>query len=120
MFHLMPESKGKITGFRATGRLTAPDYQEVLIPSLEALLKKHGKIRLLVFLDEEFAGHGLGALWEDTKFFPRHQDDFEKVAIAGAPRWVEVMIKLLAPFMKGEARTFSGEQLKEAWDWIRK
>ena len=115
----MPESEGNILGIRATGRLTEADYQEVLIPSLEALIKKHGKIRLLAFLDERFAGHELGALWEDTKFFPRHQDDFEKVAIVGAPRWVEVMIKLLAPIMEGEARTFSGERLQEAWDWVK-
>ena len=46
-------------------------------------------------------------------------NDFEKVAIVGAPRWVEVMIKLLAPIMEGEARTFSGERLQEAWDWVK-
>ena len=43
MFQIMPESQGKILGLRATGKLTVQDYQEVLIPRLEALIKKHGK-----------------------------------------------------------------------------
>ena len=115
----MPESEGNIIGIRATGRLTASDYQEVLIPNLEALIKKHGKIRFLAFLDEGFTGHEPGAFWEDMKFFPRHQDDFEKVVIVGAPKRVEVMLKLLAPIMDGETRTFFSEQLQEAWDWIK-
>jgi hypothetical protein len=44
MFQIMPESDGKIIGLRVTGKLTDQDYQKVLIPSLEALIKKHGKI----------------------------------------------------------------------------
>jgi hypothetical protein len=119
LFHIMPESKGNIIGFRGTGKLTERDYQEVLFPKLEALINKRGKIRLLVFLDEEFAGHELGAFWEDTKFLPRHREDLEEIVIVGGPKWVDFIIKLFAPLMKGNARTFPSEQLEEAWDWIK-
>ena len=77
-------------GLRATGKLTDQDYKKVLLPGLEALIKQHGKIRLLCFLDEEFAGLEPGAMWEDAKFFFPHKNDFEKMAIVGAPKWVEV------------------------------
>jgi SpoIIAA-like len=119
MFQIMPESEGKVIGLRATGKLTDQDYQEVLIPSLESLINQHGKIRLLCFMDEEFAGLEAGAFWDDAKFFLPHKDDFEKMAIVGGPKWIELIMKLFAPLMKGDVKTFSGEQLSTAWNWIR-
>ena len=118
MFQVMPESDGKIMGIRATGKLTDQDYQ-VLIPKLEALIKQHGKIRLLCFIDEEFTGMEPGAMWDDAKFFLPHRADFEKMAIVGGPKWVELAMKLFAPLMKGDYQTFSGDQLAEAWEWIK-
>ena len=54
-----------------------------MIPSLAALISQPGKVRLLCFMDEEFAGFEAGAMWDDAKFFLPHQDDFEKLAIVG-------------------------------------
>jgi hypothetical protein len=119
MFQIMPESGGKIVGLRATGKLTDQDYQEVLIPSLEALINQHGKVRLLCYMDDEFSGVEAGAIWDDAKFFLPHKDDIEKMAIVGGPEWIKLIMKLFAPLMKGEVKVFSGEQLSKAWEWIR-
>jgi hypothetical protein len=118
MVQIMPESQGKILGLRATGKLTDQDYQEVLIPRLEALIKKHGKVRLLCFMDEEFAGVEAGAMWDDAKFFLPHKNDFEKMAIVGGPKWIELIMKLFAPLMQGEYKTFATGELSKAWEWI--
>ena len=114
MLKIMPESQGKIIGLRATRKLTDQDYKEVLIPGLEALISKHGKIRLLCFMDEEFAGLEPGAIWDDAKFFFPHKDDFEKMAIVGGPKWVELTMKLFAPLIEGDVKTFSDDHLQEA------
>ena len=119
MLQIMPESDGKIIGLRIAGKLTDRDYQEILIPSLEALINQHGKIRLLCFLDEEFAGMEAWAMWDDAKFFLPRKDDFEKIALVGGPKWMQLSLKLFAPLMKGETKVFSDEQLPEAWEWIR-
>jgi hypothetical protein len=119
MFQIIPESQGKIIGLRATGKLTDQDYQEILIPSLEALINQHGRIRLLCFMDEDFAGLEAGALWDDAKFFLPHKDDFEKMAIVGGPKWIELAMRLFASLMKGDVKTFPSDQLPQAWDWIR-
>ena len=119
MFQIMSESEGKVIGVRATGKLTDQDYQEVLIPSLEALINQHGKVRLLCYMDDEFAGVEAGAIWDDAKFFLPHKDDLEKMAIVGGPKWIELITKLFAPLMKGDVNIFSGEQLSKAWEWIR-
>jgi SpoIIAA-like len=99
MIQIMPESHGKIIGVKPSGKLTDRDYQEVLIPTLESLIKEHGKIRLLCLLDEGFAGMEVGAMWDDAKFFLPHKDDFEKMAIVGGPQWVKLAMKIFAPLM---------------------
>lgn len=119
MVKIMPESEGKIIGLRTTGKLTDQDYQEVLIPNLETLINQHGKIRLLWFMDEEFTGLEAGAMWDDAKFFLPHKDDFEKMAIVGGPKWIELIVKLFAPLMTGDVETFSWDQLPKAWNWIK-
>ena len=119
MLQIMPESEGKIIGLSVAGKLTERDYREVLIPTLAALIKQHGKIRLLCFLDEKFAGMEAGAMRDDAKFVLPRKDDFEKIAMAGGPQWMQLSLKLFAPLMQGEVRVFSGGQLPEAWEWIR-
>ncbi len=119
MIQIMPESGGKIIGLKPYGKLTDQDYQEVLIPTLETLIKQHGKIRLLCLLDEGFEGMEAGAMWDDAKFYLPHRNDFEKMAIVGGPQWVQLAMKIFAPLMQGDTKLFAVEQLSEAWEWIR-
>ena len=43
----------------------------------------------LIEFGEEYEKYELGAMWEDTKFGVKHAKDFGKVAVVGAPKWVE-------------------------------
>jgi hypothetical protein len=113
------ESQGKVLWLRARGKLSRADYQEVLIPRLEAVLKEHGKARLLFHLAPDFACWELGALWDDLVFDLKHKDDFEKLAVVGAARWADAAVKIFSRFMSGEVKTMLEEQLAEAWEWLQ-
>ncbi len=119
MLEVMPESTGKILWLRAAEKLTEKDYREVLVPRLEAVLREHGKVRVLFHLDPDFQGWTAGGLWEDLKLDWQHLGDFEKVALVGASIWVDAGMKLFAHFMPGQVRTFLREHLAEAWIWIQ-
>ena len=119
MIEILPDSRGKILGIRATGKLTDQDYQEVLIPALEGIIRDQGKARFLCHMDKNFEGLEMGAMWDDARFFLKHKNDFEKMAVVGGRKWIEVMVKLFAQFMVVEVRTFPDEQLQEAWEWIK-
>jgi hypothetical protein len=111
---------GNIVSLTASGKLSRADYQRALIPRLESLIEKHGKLRVMFLLDETFRGWDLSAAWDNTCFDFRHRNDFEKVAVVGAPKWEEWCVKWLAyPLFKGELRTFRGRDLDAAWNWIR-
>ncbi len=119
MIDILPESQGKILGIRTSGKLTDHDYQATLIPCLEAIIREEGKARVLFQMDERFQGWEMDAMWDDAKFGVAHRHDFEKFAVVGGPRWVEWGAKLGALFMQTELRTFPGDQLQAAWEWIK-
>jgi hypothetical protein len=119
MLEVMPESTGKILWLRAADRLTDRDYREVFMPRLEAVIREHGKVRVLFHLAPDFQGWTLGALWEDLKIDRKYWNEFEKVALVGASVWADAMMKLFGHFMHGQVRTFLREQLTEAWIWIQ-
>jgi hypothetical protein len=119
MLEIMSESQGNVLAVKAQDKLTEGDYRELFIPTLEALLQEHGKVRLLFLLDESFAGWELGALWEDAKFGLKHKDDFEKLAVVGGAKWVAWGTRLFAYFMEGQVKTFPLEELSAAREWIK-
>ena len=118
MIEILPKSHGNILGIKATGKVTAEDYETVLIPKLDSLLAENETARFLYFLPEEFEGFEMGAMWDDAKYAGGHIDRFDKIALVGGPKWIEWTTKLSAIFIKGEAKTFHENELDQAWSWL--
>jgi hypothetical protein len=119
MIEVMPASQGNVAGVRVTGKLTTQDYEEVIIPRLDAIINEYGKARFMWVLDDGFQGAEAGAMWDDAKFGFKHRHDFEKLALVGGPAWMDWLTKLAAKIISGETKTFPREQLEEAWDWLK-
>jgi hypothetical protein len=119
MFEIMSESAGNILGVRATGKLTDEDYKNTFLPKLASVLKEHDSANLLLFCDEGFEGWTPKAMWDDAYFGWIHRNDFNKMAVVSPPAYVDWCMKLSKHFMKGEIKTFTSDQLSEAWAWLR-
>lgn len=113
------EQDGNIVSMQAKGKLTHNDYQQVLIPRLEQVIKEHGKARILFAMGEEFHGWEPAAMWDDAKFGMQHRTDFEKCAVVGGPKWVEWATKIGTVIVSCECKTFPANQLTEARTWIK-
>ncbi len=119
MIELMKESAGPVLGFRAGGVLSDADYREVLIPALEKAIAQYGRVRCLVCFEEDFRGWEALALWDDAVFGMSHRSDFSRLAVVGAPEWLDWAVKMSAWLMDGEVRTFPREELEKAWNWVK-
>ncbi|MBI5570157.1 MAG: STAS/SEC14 domain-containing protein [Desulfomonile tiedjei] len=119
MIEILPESEGSTLAIRGRGRLTAADYENLLIPRLEAILQQHAKARLLFDMDDDFKGWEFRAAWDYAKFGLKHTDHFEKVAAVCGPKWVQWGMKFKSLFVPGEVKTFSCAERPEALEWIR-
>ena len=95
MIEIMTESAGNVLGVRLTGKVTDDDYETVFIPALEKKIAEHGKARIVYYMDSEFEGWNVGAMWDDAKFGLKHRNDFEKIGpwsadrlgLSGEPSW---------------------------------
>jgi hypothetical protein len=75
------EAGGEILVIRLSGKLTRQDYER-FVPEVERLIRRHGKIRMLVQL-HDFHGWELGGWWEDLKFDWKHFADIDRLALVG-------------------------------------
>lgn len=118
MLQILPQSQGYILGVKATGKFTNQDYREFLLPRLADLIKEHGRVRLLLYLNDDFQIGEPEALAIDP-FGREHKDTFEKIAVVGASWWLSLKMKLVIPLLGGQVRNFSRSQLSDAWAWIK-
>ncbi|MBM4326247.1 MAG: STAS/SEC14 domain-containing protein [Deltaproteobacteria bacterium] len=119
MIEILAQSEGSALGIKGSGKLTDEDYKNNLIPRLEAILKEHPKANLLFLMDHDFKGWKLGAALDYAKFGVHNRHRFDKVAAVCGPNWVHLGMKLTSYVTDGKIRSFSCDQLNEAWDWIK-
>ena len=104
-----------VLSFKAVGKLTDADY-ETITPIIERFLDgvEEPKVKML-FDAREFEGWELEAAWDDFKIGLKHGNEFEKIAIVGAPKWLEALAKISSWFVSGEVKTFDDMQAALAW-----
>ena len=107
---------GKVLEIRLSGKLTSADYEH-FVPSIEGLIKEHGKLRLFVVL-HDFHGWTMGAMWEDMKFDYKHFHDIERLAIVGERKWEAGMAAFCKPFTSAKIQYFDQSKAAEAQAWI--
>lgn len=100
-----------------SGKLTRGDFER-FIPEVEAFIRKHGKIRVLLVM-RNFHVWNLGALWEEVKFDVRHFDDFERIAMVGENKWQQWMSRACEPFTSAQIRYFHADEVETARAWLR-
>ena len=111
------ENEGRIMVIHVSGKLAKEDY-DVLVPEVERLIGKYGKLRML-FDMHDFHGWEAAALWEDTKFAFKHYADIERLALIGEKKWQKGMMTFCKPFTKAEIRYFERDHADEARVWLR-
>ena len=119
MFEILPASKEAVLAVRASGKLTTEDYENILIPKLNELFKTYGKLNVLIeFADDFSCWASTAAAWDDMKIGLEHPNDFNKLALVGAPDWVVWGMKFYGLFVKGQVRSFETGQTNEALIWL--
>jgi hypothetical protein len=71
----------RIDGVRANGKVTKRDFDEVVLPMLEAARDDHRRIRLLYELAPSFDGFTAGAVWADARIGLQYLRLLERCAI---------------------------------------
>ena len=110
------ENDGKVLIVHVSGKLVKTDYEH-LVPEFERLVRQHGKLRVLISMND-FHGLDVGALWEELKFDIKHFADYERLAVLGDKKWQQAMTTFFKPFTKATIRYFDLADVAVARRWL--
>jgi len=119
MMELLPNLPDHVLGIKATGRVTAADYEQVLIPAIEEKLHHQKKVHCLYQIDENFEGFETGALWDDAKTGLTHLFSWGRIACVTDVDWIRKTAKAFGFLWHGHIRVFTNAELEMAIDWIK-
>jgi hypothetical protein len=118
MIERIPDLPENVLGFSAKGKLTANDYETVIIPEVETMLARQGKVRFLYHLGEEFSGIEAAAALDDAKLGLKHFTGWERVAIVSNVEWIRLAVRVFGLAMPGHIRVFDNGHFAEAKRWM--
>jgi len=79
MIEILPESTQNCIGFKISGEVEAEDYAK-LLPIMDEAIAAHGKINLLVVIEDYEGFDGLDAAKADFRFGTQQYRQVEKAA----------------------------------------
>jgi hypothetical protein len=118
MIEVIKSLPANVLGVRAKGRVSAQDYERVLIPAVEAILRRHDKIRLYYELGSDFEGLDAGAVFEDFKVGMGKLPHWEKLAVVTDVKWIKQAVSAFAFLIHGMVKVFPVSEAEAARDWI--
>ncbi|HLK84924.1 MAG TPA: STAS/SEC14 domain-containing protein [Candidatus Binataceae bacterium] len=118
MLQILSDFPDNVVAAAARGVVTRRDYQDMLVPRVEATLKRHRKIRCYYELGSQFSGMEAGAIWEDFKIGVEHFSRWERVAVVSDVDWIRHAVNIFRFLMPGEVRMFGNSESETARKWI--
>ena len=118
MLHRIDGLPEHVLGFRAEGRVTGEDYQDVLEPALDDALTRHAQIDFLYHLGPDFKRFTTTALWDDARLGLHHLKDFRRVAVVTDIGWIATAVHGADPLTRVELRAFENAELAAAQNWL--
>lgn len=118
MLSIMHDLPPHVLGIRATGAVTKQDFDEVLKPALDALLKRTGKINYLLLLETTVSNFTLGAWVDDLVLGLKHYTHWNRIAIVTNEKLVEKFSDAFGFVLPGQSKGFTLGELAKAKEWV--
>lgn len=107
-----------VVGIRATGEVNKDDYERVLLPRMDDLVKKQGKINYLLVLETDVQNFSVASWWEDFKLGLKNFTRWNRIAVVTDQKSVEWFSDVFRHFIPGESKGYRLSELDEAIRWI--
>ncbi len=118
MLQIIPGFPGNVVGVQATGKVTKNDYEQVLIPALDALSKRVEKMSLLLLLETDITHFTPGAWMDDMLIGLKHFTKWNRVAIVTDQKGVQKFTDFFSNFVPGQYKGFPVSELEIAKQWV--
>ncbi len=117
MFILLDLTYENLIAVKVDGHITKGDYDKVT-PLIDKAVKDFGKVKLYIQIDK-IEGIEPGAFVEDVKTYFRNFNHMEKIAVVGETKWHKLWSKLASPFVSGDLKYFTHNEIAAAQLWVQ-
>ena len=107
-----------VAGFSVSGKVTRDDYETVVVPEVDKIVKQHGHIHFLLVLNTDVGNFTPGAWMKDALLGVKHLSKWKKMAIVSDQKGVEKITDIISPVIPGESKGFSLDELEQAKTWV--
>jgi hypothetical protein len=118
MIQLIPNTPNNIAAFRATGEVTKENYQNVVLPEIERLLKQINHINFLLVLDTELENFTTGAWVQDALLGLKNLAKWNRAAIVTDSDTIISFTNGFSYIVPGEFKGFKKSEYDEAITWV--
>jgi hypothetical protein len=118
MLEILKDMADKVVAGRASGQISGKDYADVLTPAVESSVKRHGKIRVLYQLSQDFSGFTVGAMFDDAKLGLRHRNSFEKIAVIADVDWISRLVRFFSLMIPCPVKVSGNKDTSRAKAWL--
>ncbi|MCB1313381.1 MAG: STAS/SEC14 domain-containing protein [Sedimentitalea sp.] len=113
----LAEAGGDVLQVQMIGKLDSAAYARAE-ERLDAFIRDHDSLKLLLDLREFDGWQGLSALGDHFSLVREHYRIPSKVAVVGDAAWQKLAERILSRFVKAETRYFDEDDFADATAWI--
>lgn len=118
MITLIKNLPDDIIGFNYNEEVTAADYESVVFPAVEAVVKKNKDPKVLLRLDEHFQGFKLGAMKDDMEIGFKYFKEWKRIAFVSDKEWLNHTVNAFGFLMPAKVKTFENKEMDAAIKWL--
>jgi stage II sporulation SpoAA-like protein len=111
-------SPDNVTAFRAVGEVTKEDYQRVVVPAVEKLVKRINEINFLLVLDTDVENFTAGAWMQDALLGLKNFGKWNRAAIVSDSDKVINFTNGFSYIAPGEFRGYKKAGFYKALNWV--
>jgi hypothetical protein len=118
MLQLMNDVPANVVGVRAVGNVTKEDYEQVLLPAIENVVKEFGEINYLMVLETDIGNITYGAWMQDAKMSLKNFARWNRIAIVTDQKVVEKLSYVFNYLSPADAKGFPVSDFEIAKGWV--
>lgn len=118
MISLIETAPSNVAAFRATGKVDKSDYDNVVIPAIDDLVKAQDKINFMLVLDTDLSDFTITALLKDLGVGLKHFTKWHKMAIVSESKAINTFTDIFSYIAPGKAKGFTHAEMDKAMEWV--
>jgi len=118
MIQILQEVPPNVAAFRASGTVTAEDYEQVVKPEVDRLVNQTDELNFLLELNTDVENFTMGAWLQDALVGLKNLTKWHRAAIVTDSEKIISATNAFSYLVPGEYKGFRKSNLREAVDWV--